>query len=66
MAEHRSQIAGASEIRALERLGYETAVPLRNTHDIFLRAARSARRFSSSAAGRRWNEKRKPAETPRQ
>ena len=40
MAEHRSQIAGASEIRALERLGYETAVPLRNTHDIFLRAAR--------------------------
>ncbi|MCX7142313.1 MAG: AMP-binding protein [Proteobacteria bacterium] len=40
MAEHRIQIVGAGEIRALERLGYETAVPLQSTHDIFLRAAR--------------------------
>lgn len=40
MAEHRIQIVGASEIRALERLGYEVAVPLRSTHEIFLRAAR--------------------------
>jgi fatty-acyl-CoA synthase len=40
MAEHRIQIAGADEIRMLERLGYETAVPLKCTHDIFLRAAR--------------------------
>ncbi len=40
MAEHRGQIVGASEIRALERLGYASAVPLSNTRDIFLRAAR--------------------------
>ena len=40
MAEHRIQIVGAEEIRALEHLGYDSAVPLRNTHDIFLRAAR--------------------------
>ena len=38
--EHRLQIAGPGEIRALERLGYEAALPLRSTHDIFLRAAR--------------------------
>jgi fatty-acyl-CoA synthase len=37
---HRIQIAGPGEIRAIERLGYEAAVPLRSTHDIFLRAAR--------------------------
>lgn len=40
MAEHRGQIVGAAEIRALEQLGYASAVPLNNTRDIFLRAAR--------------------------
>ena len=40
MTEHRIQIVGAGEIQALERLGYQTAVPLGSTHDIFLRAAR--------------------------
>jgi len=39
-SEHRMQIAGAGDIRALEGLGYEAAVPLRSTHEIFLRAAR--------------------------
>ena len=40
MQEHRIQIADASQIRALERLGYEAAVPLKSTHQLFLRAAR--------------------------
>ena len=40
MVEHRIQISGAGDIRALERLGYEAAVPLRSTRDIFLRGAR--------------------------
>lgn len=38
--EHRIQIAGAGDIRAIERLGYQTAVPLASTLDIFRRAAR--------------------------
>lgn len=36
----RKSIVDGKDIDAIERLPYEAAVPLRNTHDIFLRAAR--------------------------
>lgn len=39
MIPNRKPIVDQRDIEAIERQPYETAVPLRNTHDIFLRAA---------------------------